>query len=160
VDIRGNVHTRLAKLASQDLAAIVLAEAGLERLGLANVITEILDPDWMLPAVVQGALGLECRSDDAATRALLAKLDHRPTSRAVGAEREFLRTLGGGCQVPIGAATSVAGDMLTLQGAVLPPDGSRRIAGQVAGALAEAESLGRRLAEELLSSGARELLVT
>jgi hydroxymethylbilane synthase len=158
VDIRGNVETRLRKLAEQDLDAILLAQAGLERLGLAASITEILDPQWMLPAVGQGALGLECRVDDAATRAALAPLDHPPTAQAVRAERALLRGLGGGCQVPIGAATTVVGDVLRLRGVVLPPDGSRRVEAEITGNLAEAEALGERLAQQLLSAGARDLL--
>src|SRR5207253_4775234 len=97
----------------------------------------------------QGALGLECRGEDAATRAALAKLDHPPTAHAVRAERAFLRTLGGGCLVPIGAATRVDVQTLSLRGAVLSPDGSRRIAGDIAGPLNEAEILGQRLAQDL-----------
>jgi hydroxymethylbilane synthase len=158
VDIRGNVETRLRKLADQDLDAIILAQAGLDRLGLTASITEILDPEWMLPAVGQGALGLECRADDERTRTLLKKIDHAPTSWAVRAERALLRALGGGCQVPIGATTRVEGATLTLRGVVLPPDGSRRVVGEVAGPIAQAETLGQRLAEDLLARGARELL--
>jgi len=158
VDIRGNVETRLRKLDELELDGLVLAQAGLERLGLAQAITEILNPRWMLPAVGQGALGLECRADDAATIALLMKLNHPATSLAVRAERAMLQALGGGCQVPIGAATRVDGQALTLRGVVLAPDGSRRIAGEATGTLPEAEALGRRLAEELLGNGAKELL--
>src|SRR5439155_11124890 len=112
-DIRGNVETRLRKLAEQDLDAIILAQAGLERLGRGDAITEILDPAWMLPAVGQGALGLECRADDARALALLGPLNDAGTRWAVLAERALLRGLGGGCQVPVGAATAVAGDRLT-----------------------------------------------
>src|SRR5215831_17093059 len=115
VDIRGNVETRLRKLDEQGLDALVLAQAGLERLGLAGQITEILDPAWMLPAVGQGALGLECRADDPETLNLLQELNHLPSQRAVLAERSFLRALGGGCQVPIGALAPVNGDTLTLR---------------------------------------------
>lgn len=158
VDIRGNVETRLRKLEEQDLDAILLAQAGLERLGLAGSITEILDTAWMLPAVGQGALGLECRSDDAATRAALAPLNHVPTAQAVRAERALLRGLGGGCQVPIGAATTVEQGRLRLRGVVLPPDGSQRIEAVLEGALADAEKLGERLAQDLLARGARALL--
>jgi hydroxymethylbilane synthase len=158
VDIRGNVETRLRKLAEQGLDALILAQAGLERLGLGNVITEILDPAWMLPAVGQGALGLQCRAEDRPTRDLLARLDDPFTRSAVLAERSLLRSLGGGCQVPIGAAATVTGDALTLRGAVLPPDGRRRIEGAITGRLGEAEELGRRLAERLLAQGAGELL--
>jgi hydroxymethylbilane synthase len=158
VDVRGNVGTRLRKLREQGLDATILAQAGLERLGLADAITEILDPTWMLPAVGQGALGIECRENDSETAALLGQLDDRATHQAVLAERAMLRTLLGGCQVPIGASATVANTTLTLRGAVLSPDGSRRIDGRVAGPPDDAETLGRQLAEELLSKGAKDLL--
>src|SRR5262249_12129491 len=111
IDIRGNVETRLRKLQEQDLDPTILAEAVRRRLGLAERITEILDPSWMLPAVGQGALGLECRADDVPTLAVLRQLDDTATHAAVLAERAFLRAMGGGCQVPMGAR------------AVLRPDG-------------------------------------
>jgi hydroxymethylbilane synthase len=148
-DLRGNVETRLRKLEEQGLDAIILAEAGLWRLGLEGYITEILDRSWMLPAVGQGALGLECRADDARTRALLGPLNHMATRAAVLAERAFLRGLGGGCLVPIGALGEVAGDELGLRGCVLPADGSRRDEGEVRGPVAEAEALGWELARRL-----------
>ena len=159
VDIRGNVETRLRKLDEQDLDAIILAEAGLERLGLASDITEILDPPWMLPAVGQGALGLECRADDAARCACCGALNDaadaaggagragvaaRPGRRLPGADRR---------QRPWSKATRLA-----LRAAVLPPDGTRRVAGDLSGLASEAEALGERLAEQLLAQGARELL--
>jgi hydroxymethylbilane synthase len=159
LDIRGNVETRLRKLAEQDFDGLILARAGLERLGLDHVITEVLSTEWMLPAVGQGALGLECRQEDLPTQALLQKLDDRPTHQAVLAERALLASLGGGCLVPIGAATEIQDEMLMIRGAVLDPAGSRRVSGRVGGALCEAESLGHRLARELLTQGARELLV-
>jgi hydroxymethylbilane synthase len=158
VDIRGNIETRVRKLAEQNLDAIILAQAGLERLGLAASITEILDPQWMLPAVGQGALGLECRADDAETQAVLTMLNHAPTFAAVTAERAFLRALGGGCQVPIGAATVVDGQNLTLRGAVLSVDGSRRIDGTISGSAKEPGPLGERLAQQLIAGGASALL--
>lgn len=158
VDIRGNVETRLQKLRELDLDALVLAEAGLLRLGLAGAIAQVLDPAWMLPAVGQGALGLECREDDGTTRELLGRIGDRDTHQAVLAERAMLFALGGGCLVPIGAATTIVGDVLTLRGAVLSPDGSRRVAGEIAGPAAEAVALGQRLAAELLARGAKELL--
>jgi len=158
IDMRGNVETRLRKLMDQDLDAIILAEAGLVRLGLADQITEVLDRAWMLPAVGQGALGLECRTDDSETRALVERLNHGETRAAVLAERAMLRGLGGGCQVPIGAATSVAHGMLTLRGVVLPPDGSKRVEAEIAGPLDRGESLGERLAQQLLARGAHALL--
>ncbi len=158
VNIRGNVETRLRKLDEQGLDATVLAQAGLERLGLQDAITEILDPMWMLPAVGQGALGLECRADDERTRALLGPLNDAATRAAVLAERALLRGLGGGCQVPVGAATVVTDERLTLRGVVIDPDGKRRIEADIAGGIGTAEELGQRLAEQLLASGARELL--
>jgi hydroxymethylbilane synthase len=158
VDLRGNVETRLRKLVEQGLDAIILAVAGLERLGLADRITEVLDPAWMLPAVGQGALGLECRAGDTATRTLLHMLDDRTTRCAVLAERAFLRGLGGGCLVPIGAGGAVVGERLVLRGAILSADGKLRIAGELVGRLSDAEGVGQRLAEDLLAQGGREAL--
>lgn len=158
VNVRGNVGTRLSRLDGGGLDALILAQAGLERLGLGGHITEILDPLWMLPAVGQGALGLECRTDDAATRALLAPLNDASTRQCVLAERAMLRGLGGGCLVPVGAAATVRDGQLTLRGVVLPPDGSARVAAEEAGAAEEAEAVGGRLAGALLSAGARDLL--
>jgi hydroxymethylbilane synthase len=160
VNLRGNVETRLRKLDEQNLDAIILAEAGLQRLGLASVITEILDPQWMLPAVGQGALGLECRTEDAATFDLLDHLNDGPSRQAVLAERALLRGLGGGCLVPIGASARVEGARLTLRGAVLSPDGKQRVAAETTGTATEAETIGQQLAETLLASGARALLMS
>lgn len=154
-DLRGNVETRLRKLREQDLDGILLAEAGLRRLGLEGEITEILDPSWMLPAVGQGALGLECRGDDAATRAKLLALDDVGTRAAVLAERAFLRGLGGGCLVPLGALAVVADGVLHLRGCVLPTDGTRRYAAEVRGPVGDEEGLGAELARRLHDQGAR-----
>jgi hydroxymethylbilane synthase len=156
--VRGNIETRLRKLDEQDLDALILAQAGLERLGLENAIAEVLDPSWMLPAVGQGALGLECRTDDRETRVIVEGVNHAPTYGAVLAERAFLRALHGGCQVPIGAAAGMDGAVLALRGAVLSPDGSRRIDGSRQGPRSNAEELGRALAIDLLERGAAELL--
>jgi hydroxymethylbilane synthase len=158
IDIRGNVDTRLRKLVEQNLDATILAQAGLVRLGLAERVTEILDPAWMYPAVGQGALGLECRNADAATRAVVERLSDAPTRWCVLAERALLRGLGGGCQVPIGAVTQIADGMLTLRGVVLPPDGSKRIAADIAGPMEQAEALGLALANELRAQGSEEVL--
>jgi hydroxymethylbilane synthase len=160
VDIRGNVDTRLRKLAEQNLDATILAQAGLVRLGLADRITEILDPTWMLAAVGQGALGLECRIADAVTRRIVERLNDVPTRASVLAERAMLRGLGGGCQVPIGARTQLAGDALTLHGVVLPVDGRLRIEASIAGPLDQAESLGTALAADLRARGAEALLAS
>ncbi|GIW81011.1 MAG: porphobilinogen deaminase [Gemmatales bacterium] len=158
VDIRGNVETRLRKLDEQELDGILLALAGLERLGFIDRVTEILDTSWMLPAVGQGALGLECRRDDQAIIDLLAQLNHSPTRQAVDGERSFLRHLGGGCQVPIAVFSDCKGEQLELRGAVLSPDGTKCATGQKTGAIHLAEQLGKELAEDLLRQGAAELL--
>lgn len=158
VDIRGNVETRLRKLEEQELDALILAQAGLERLGHRAAITEVLDVAWMLPAVGQGALGLECRRDDHDTIDCLVKLDDPLARQSALAERALLRNLGGGCQVPIGAHTVIDGKTLTLRGTVLAPDGSERLEGAETGLLADAEQLGAVLARNLLDMGARELL--
>ena len=158
IDIRGNVETRLRKLVEQNLDGIILAQAGLVRLGMAEQITEVLDPSWMFPAVGQGALGLECRSDDAATLEILKGLNDAPTRAAVLAERAMLRGLGGGCQVPIGAVTRIANGTLKLRGVVLPPDGSQRIEEEVTGPITQAELLGTVVADQLRQGGAETLL--
>jgi hydroxymethylbilane synthase len=158
IGLRGNVETRLRKLAEENFAGLILAQAGLERLGLREVVSEILSPEWMLPAVGQGALGLECRADDRETQRLLQTLDHVPTRLAVQSERAFLRTLGGGCLVPVGAMTTFTGSSLSLRGVVLSIDGLRRLEASVIGPSAAAESLGNELAEELLAQGAQEIL--
>jgi len=159
-DIRGNVDTRVRKLEEEDLDALILAQAGLERLGLSAQIRHVLDAAWMLPAVGQGALGLECRSEDSATLQLLGRLDDFATRLAVTAERALLFALGGGCLVPIGALATVVGDLLTLHGAVLDAQGKQRVAGTAAGPAREAEHLGRRLATDLLAQGAAHLLAS
>jgi hydroxymethylbilane synthase len=158
VNLRGNVETRLRKLEAEGLDAIILARAGLERLGLSGHVTEVLDPAWMLPAVGQGALGLECRADDREALALLGPLNDLPTRQAVLAERAMLRGLGGGCLVPVGALAALRGEELALRGVVLPPDGTRRVEVEAAGVAERPEALGQRVAEALLARGARELL--
>ncbi len=158
IDIRGNVETRLRKLHESGIDATILAEAGLLRLGLGSAITEVLDPKWMLPAVGQGALGLECRKDDGETLTVVDALNHFPTRRAVLAERAMLSALGGGCQVPMGAVCRVDGDVLTLRGAVVRPDGSERIEAEGKGAADHPEQIGRQVAEELLARGAGKLI--
>jgi hydroxymethylbilane synthase len=159
VDLRGNVETRLKKMVDQHLGALILAQAGIERLGLEkNFVTELLNPSWMLPAVGQGALGLECRAGDSETRSLLEKLEDQPTRCAVEAERALLRALGGGCRVPIGVHSRVQQDRLHLRGAVLSPDGKWRLEAEGTAPLDESEVLGNFVAQELLSQGAQQLL--
>jgi hydroxymethylbilane synthase len=156
-DIRGNVETRLRKLRESGIDATILAEAGLLRLGLGSAITEVLDPLWMLPAVGQGALGLECRADDRATLTVMEPLNHLPTRRAVLAERAMLSALGGGCQVPMGVVSRADGDVLTLRGAVVRPDGGARVEAESGGPADQPENVGRLVAEELLARGAGKL---
>ena len=158
LDLRGNVDTRLRKLDDQNLDAIILAEAGLVRLGLANRITELLDSSWMLPAVGQGAIGLECRAADADTKHAVAALRCPETFARVQAERAMLYALGGGCLVPIGATSKVLDGVLTVRGAVLSPDGKRRVVATHSGLAAAPLALGQELAAMLLAEGAAELL--
>lgn len=160
VELRGNVDTRLRKLDEQDLDGIILAEAGLVRLGLANRIAEILDPTWMLPAVGQGAIGLECREADGATREILEAINHSETWSRVLAERAMLWTLGGGCLVPIGATSKVKDGELTVRGAVLSEDGWRRIVATHRGPAATPLAVGQELAAMLKDEGAEELLAS
>lgn len=157
-DIRGNVDTRLRKLEEQELDALILAQAGLERLGLTNRIREVLAVSWMLPAVGQGALGLECRAADQDTLRLVSRINHPPTMQAVLAERAFLHALGGGCLLPIAALGTVQDARLTLRGAVLSPEGRQRVAGETAGAADAAQALGMHLARQLIGQGALDLL--
>lgn len=158
VDLRGNVDTRLRKLEEQNLDAIVLAEAGLVRLGLADRIAEILDEDWMLPAVGQGAIGLECREADRAALESVEVVNDVDTQRRVLAERAMLAALGGGCLVPIGSTTQIRDGVLTIRGAVLSPDGRRRIVGTHHGPAETPLAVGQELAAMLLMEGAGELL--
>jgi hydroxymethylbilane synthase len=158
VPIRGNVETRLRKLEEGNLDGLILAEAGLERLGLRHRINQILDAPWMLPAVGQGALGIECREDDSVLREWLAQVDDAPTHWAVTAERSLLRNLGGGCNVPIAALAQCKSDGLGLRAAVLDADGKKRIYGQFIDKPDQAEVLGEHAARELTAKGALELL--
>ena len=158
-DIRGNVDTRLRKLHEGEYDALILAEAGLTRLDLAAHITQVLPRSLMLPAVGQGALGLETRCDDTGTRDLLSILNHAPTHQAVLAERAMLAGLRGGCLAPIGAWGRVQPDgQLYLDGVVLSPDGRHKLAASAAGAAVDAISLGQQVASNLLAQGAGELI--
>jgi hydroxymethylbilane synthase len=158
VDLRGNVETRLRKLDERDLDGIILAEAGLQRLGLEAAITEVLDPEWMLPAVGQGALGLECRAEDTTLLVLLDCLNDTATRQTVLAERALLRSLGGGCLVPLGVQTRIAERGLNIRCTLLSPDGKQCVTAQIQGSFEDAESVGQQLAETLLAAGAKALL--
>jgi hydroxymethylbilane synthase len=156
-DIRGNVDTRLRKLDEGQYDAIVLAAAGLKRLGLAERVTEWLQPEIMLPATAQGVLGIEVRAGDDAIAALIEPLDHPPTRFAATAERAFLARIQGGCQAPVGAYAQVEGDMLHIAGMI----GNRAghiVRGERSGPTEQATALGVALADELLASGGRAML--
>jgi hydroxymethylbilane synthase len=157
-DVRGNVITRLEKLDSGDYDALILAAAGLGRLDLGNRIHQLIPPEISLHAVGQGALGIECRIDDQEVLEVLKSLEHPATTARCIAERSFLRSLEGGCQVPIGVNTIVEGDNLTLIGMVATLDGQTLIKNQVIGATTAAEQLGKDLAVALCEQGARTIL--
>ncbi|MCK7269741.1 hydroxymethylbilane synthase [Enterobacter cloacae] len=156
--LRGNVGTRLGKLDNGDYDAIILAVAGLKRLGLESCIRVALPPELSLPAVGQGAVGIECRLDDRRTRELLAPLNHDETAIRVKAERAMNTRLEGGCQVPIGSYAELINGELWLRALVGAPDGSQMVRGERRGKPQDAEQLGVSLAEELLDNGAREIL--
>ena len=158
LDLRGNVNTRLAKLDAGEYDAIVLAAAGLRRLGMADRISEVLEPLQMLPAVGQGAIGVEIRDDDAELRALLATMHDEATARRVLAERALNRALNGGCQVPIAAHAVLAGETLELRALVGAVDGSRLLQSSGSGPADAPASLGESVAAELLAAGAGEIL--
>jgi hydroxymethylbilane synthase len=147
--IRGNVGTRLAKLAAGEFDALVLALCGLERLGRAGVASEILGPELMLPAVGQGALALECRAGDPALRQLLAPLDDPASAACVAAERAMLAALDGSCRTPIAGLATIAGDRLSLDALLLAPDGSAERRDHIAGAIGDAVALGSELGARL-----------
>jgi hydroxymethylbilane synthase len=157
-DIRGNIDTRLRKLRDGRYDAIVLAKAGLDRLGWSNQISEILSTDIALPAAGQGALGIEVRADDAGFPALLERVNHEPTAAAVTAERALLKELGGGCHVPMGAWARVEHGALKIEGGVLSCDGRISIRDTAGGPMDGGEAAGRQLAQRLLSQGADRIL--
>ena len=154
--LRGNVDTRLRKALEGQYDAIVLAGAGLTRLGLEKYVTEWLSLDGMLPAPGQGALAVQCRADDAETLAVLASLEHSATRQAITAERQFLLGLGGGCSVPVAAYASVAAERIELRGLVASPDGRQLIKLSASGT--DANELGERLAKQALDQGAASIL--
>ena len=158
VDIRGNVQTRIDKLEKDNLDAVVLAAAGMHRLGFTDQISEYLDPKVCLPAIGQGALGLESRIDDDVTNDLIDFFNHPPTSYAVTAERAVLRTLEGGCQVPIAAYGTVENDTLELTGLVSDVEGQKMLKKTVTCHVNQAEETGVALAKDLLAEGAGAIL--
>ena len=157
-DLRGNVNTRLAKLDAGEYDAIILAAAGLIRLEMPERIASFIEPEVSLPANGQGAVGIECRSDDEVVKNLLSALEHTETRYRVIAERAMNRRLEGGCQVPIGAYATVDGDNIHLRGLVGSVDGKQMLRDEVLGQVGNAEELGIELADKLLAQGADKIL--
>jgi hydroxymethylbilane synthase len=157
-DLRGNVDTRLRKLDGGWYEALILASAGLTRLGLTERISAFVDPTEMLPAVGQGALGIEIRLEDEDTFTVVSELNHPPTSAACKAERALLRALGGGCQLPIAGYATLLDQHLRLDGLVAEPNGTSQIRDTIEGLEKDAEALGKTLASRLLAQGAADLI--
>lgn len=156
--LRGNLGTRLKKMKTENLDAIVLAAAGVKRLGLAEKVSEYIDPEILIPAVGQGALCIEIRDHDPDVLAMVTSLDHPETSAAVTAERAFLRFLEGGCQVPMAAYAKIAGPRLDITAMVAEINGSRVIRERASGRTEDAAAIGTRLAKDLVDRGAGEIL--
>ena len=158
LDLRGNVETRLRKLDEGVSTALILAEAGLDRLGLSTRISARLAPPILFPAVGQGALGLECRSDNTTVRPIVERLNDPTTWSAMTAERRTLARLGAGCHAPVGVSTTIEGDGLTLEAVVLSRDGKQRLRSKTSGPLANPVAIGDQVAEDLLRQGAGPLI--
>ena len=158
IDLRGNLDTRIKKLENQKMDAIILATAGLKRLGLEQYITQILPIEICLPAVGQGALAIETRQNDSEVLSVLEFLNDSETIAAVTAERAYLREVQGGCQVPVGVHGEVNGDQLLLEATILKIDGTREVREQICGCCSEAEELGVKLAQQMLAAGGKEIL--
>lgn len=156
--VRGNIETRLRKMREGQFAAIVLASAGLHRMGWHEIITEYLDTDISLPAVGQGAIGLQCRKDDAETRSLLQTLNDETTAQVVQAERAFLHRMDGNCQIPIGAYGILEEDEIELTGLVADPEGPKILRELIRGT--DPEHLGQQVAERLIDMGADKILAS
>lgn len=158
VIIRGNVETRIRKLNEENLDAVILAAAGLKRLGFTDQVSEYLSAELSIPAIGQGALGIECRLDDEQIKETIAFFNHPDTAHAVRAERALLWRCEGGCQVPIAAHGTVNGSELRLVGFIAAVDGSRSVRGEISGPTTDCEKLGIALAEKLLKDGGHEIL--
>ncbi len=156
VEFRGNVQTRLGKLDDGVAVATFLAMAGLNRLGMADVASSAIEPEEMLPALAQGAIGIERREADDRVAALLAPIHHAPTGMRLAAERSFLKTLDGSCETPIAGLALIEGDRLWLRGEILRPDGSDAIRGEIRGALSEGAEIGDTLARRLMAEAPKD----
>lgn len=158
VDIRGNVNTRLKKMEDGYCDAIIMAAAGLQRLGLDHYITEILEPTVMIPAVSQGAIAIESRKGDARIDAVCDRLNHIPTWKAIAAERTFMNTLQGGCQIPVGCYTKVVDNSFEIIGFIASVDGQTYLKDSLSGSLDKAQDMGKELAVKLLARGGDVIL--
>ncbi len=158
VPLRGNLDTRLKKIETENLTGVILAAAGMKRMGLAERITQFLPVETMLPAVGQGALGVQIRKDDAELAKACAELNDVTTAAEVTAERAFMRALGGGCRLPIAALGKLDGQMLTLEGMLAASNGTTMIREKMSGTIKDAEAMGKKLAEIILDKGGRRLM--
>ncbi len=158
VPLRGNIDTRLKKIETENLTGIILAAAGMKRLGYAQSISQFLPTELMLPAAGQGALGLQVRAMDTELAGLCARLNHAASAAEVAAERSYLRALGGGCRLPIAALGLLEGSRLSLEGLVADPNGTQVVRDRVWGAIDEAEDMGKRLAAMIMDKGGKKLL--
>ncbi len=158
IDIRGNVDTRLQKMKDGYCDAMVMAGAGLIRLGYQEQITTLFPPQYLVPACGQGAIAVEIRDNDADIEHIVSQIHDRVSYYQVSAERSFLNALQGGCQIPIGAHATITGEQLTIIGLVALPDGSKELRSEITGHMEEAEKLGRHLAEQVIAQGAHEIL--
>ncbi|WP_082797927.1 hydroxymethylbilane synthase [Collimonas arenae] len=156
--LRGNLDTRLAKLDRGEYAAIILAAAGLKRLGLADRIKALIEPEQSLPAPGQGAMAIEIRADRTDLQQILAPLNHLPTAQAVTAERTLSRAFGGSCQIPLAAFATIAGDQMRLRAMIGTPDGKQVVTADASGAADAPDALGRKIAEALETQGAAAIL--
>ena len=157
-ELRGNVDTRLKKVEEGNYDGIVIAYAGLKRLGLSNVVTQIFEEDHFFPQAGQGALAVEARKRDSEIREFIKPLNHEPTFVRVLAERSFLGRLEGGCQVPAGVCSKIENDLLTLKGAIFSLEGDRNVMDAISGSVSESEKIGVHLAQKLLEAGGSEIL--
>lgn len=160
VDLRGNVDTRLRKLDEGQMDAIILAAAGLERLGHKGRIKEVIPADICLPAVGQGALAIECRTDNQEVRQMLEFLNNLPTKQATDAERAFLGLIEGGCQVPIGVHAEVENDIITINAIIASLDGTTILRDTISGSAQDAEALGKQLGNKMLAEGGKQILAS
>lgn len=158
VPIRGNLDTRIKKIVTEDLDGVIVAAAGMRRMGLISEISQYIPVEWMIPSAGQGVLGIELRKNDKETKDLVAFMNHLDTVIELSAERTFLKHLGGGCQVPIGAICKKQDDRLILRGLLGSVDGSVIISDEVRGSSEDAEKIGREMAENILARGGRAIL--